>query len=98
MTDEATQLPCPRCGKPRAEWTENAGAGLAHGELTYCSTACAETDPRPESLDQGDTRITGGPEPGAAAGPEAAGSPAAAPSPAHIEDPRAGGPRPEPER
>jgi hypothetical protein len=95
MSEEATQLPCPRCGQPRAEWTENDGAGVRRGEVTYCSTPCAETDPRPQSLDQGDTRITGGPDPGAAAGPGAAGSPAAAPSPPRVADPRAGGPTPE---
>ncbi|MBJ7613142.1 MAG: hypothetical protein JF924_12560 [Candidatus Dormibacteraeota bacterium] len=94
MSAEATQLPCPRCGKPRAEWTEHGGDGVTRAEVTYCSEACAETDARPEAFDQGDTRISGGPEPGPAAGPEAAGSPAAAPSSPEIEDPRAGGPRP----
>jgi hypothetical protein len=92
---DPTQLPCPRCGKPRAEWTEDGGAGVTREDLTFCSVACAESDSRPSSLDQGDTNLSAGPEPGAAAGPEAAGSPAAAPSPP-IEDPRAGGPRPEP--
>jgi hypothetical protein len=94
MSVDATQLPCPRCGRPRAEWTENDGAGVTRAEVTYCSEACAAEDRRPQSMDQGSTRIEGGPDAGAAAGPEAAGSPAAAPSPPRIEDPRAGGPGP----
>jgi hypothetical protein len=94
MSVDSTEAPCPRCGKPRAEWTENDGAGVAHDGLTYCSARCAAEDRRPESTDQGDVRVGGGPEPGAAAGPEAAGSPAAAPSSPSLEGSPEEGPRP----
>jgi len=94
MSTGPTQAPCPRCGKPRAEWTENDGNGVARGDLTYCSAACAAEDRRPESTDQGELRVSGGPEAGAAAGPEAAGSPAAAPSPPSLEGSPEEGPRP----
>ena len=95
MSTEATEATCPRCGRPVAEWTENAGAGVTRGELTYCSQACADQDVRPASTEQGGARISGGPEPGAAKGPDVSGSPAAAPSPPDFRDPRAGGPRPQ---
>ena len=94
MSIDTAQIPCPRCGKPRAEWTENDGAGVARGDLTYCSARCAAEDPRPESTDQGELRVSGGPEPGAAAGPEAAGSPAAAPHSPSLEGSPEEGPRP----
>lgn len=32
---------CPGCGKPIAEWTENDGAGVVSGGVTYCSDGCA---------------------------------------------------------
>ena len=94
MSIDSAQAPCPRCGKPRAEWTENGGSGVAHGDLTYCSETCAAEDRRPESTDQGGLRVTGGPEPGAAAGPEVAGSPAAAPPSPSLEGSPEEGPRP----
>ena len=94
MSIESTEAPCPRCGKPRAEWTENDGAGVARADLTYCSAECAAEDRRPESTEQGAMRVTGGPEAGAAAGPDAAGSPAAAPSSPSLEGSPEEGPRP----
>ena len=97
MGIDATEAPCPRCGKPRAEWTENGGAGVSRGEVTYCSQECADQDARPASLEQGGSRIGGGPAAGPAAGPDVSGSPAAAPSPPDFRDPRAGGPRPDPQ-
>ncbi len=48
MTD--TQEPCPRCGKPRAEWVENDGRGYMFGAQTYCSERCALADSRPDSV------------------------------------------------
>ena len=49
MNQQFLQEPCPRCGKPRAEWTENEGDGYALGGRTYCSQGCAEESARPES-------------------------------------------------
>ena len=98
MSAELAQAPCPRCGTPRAEWIENDGAGVSRGDLVFCSERCADEDARPASLEQGDTNLSTGPAAGPAEGPEAAGSPAQAPSPPSVNDPRAGGPRPEARR
>jgi hypothetical protein len=45
----ATQTPCPRCGKPQAEWVEQDGKGYGYGAQVYCSRACALEDARPDS-------------------------------------------------
>jgi len=49
MNQEFLQEPCPRCAKPRAEWTENEGVGYEVDGRTYCSQRCAEESARPES-------------------------------------------------
>jgi hypothetical protein len=48
------QTPCPRCGKPRAEWVEEGGEGVMFGAQIYCSDACAEHDSRPDSSYEAD--------------------------------------------
>ncbi len=99
MNVHATQEACPRCGLSRAEWTENGGDGVVRDDVTYCSEACANQDLRPDSIEPGGTRMTGGIDAGAGAGPENAGSPAETTSaPPNAMNVHLGGPRQEPDK
>ncbi len=49
MNVSVTQMPCPHCGRPRSEWTENGVTGVERGEVVYCSQACAAQGARTEA-------------------------------------------------
>ena len=36
---DVSEVPCPRCGKAREEWT---GGGVQKGDAIFCSWECAE--------------------------------------------------------